>query len=272
MNNFVSFNRQAIPFEKAKIPAVSAAALYGRGVFTSLAVHDAKPFLWDKHWRRLQDNAARTGVDLGEFEEAAVCEALFELINKNNLEEGRARLSFFAEAPGKIWSAASGNKTSLLITSGEFNQRKDEFLLTVSPFPVNSKSPLAGVKSCNYMENLLASEEAQRRGFDEAVRLNERGEVVSGALANLFWVKEAVIFTPALETGCLAGTTREFLTENFPVRETKAKIEALFEADEIFLTSAGIGICRVRFAKAERKATPVLPKLLDFFESFKVKP
>lgn len=268
MNNLVSFNLRTIPVENTKIPAISAAALYGRGVFTSLAIYRKKPFLWEKHWLRLQDNAARIGVDLREFDEAQIRAALFDLLDKNNLAAGRARLTFFDEAAGKLWSYGAEAKTSLLITTGAFNKPKNEFLLTVSPFAVNSKSPLAGVKSCNYMENLLAFEEAKRGGCDEAVRLNERGEVVSATLANVFWIKDGEIFTPALDTGCLAGTTREWLTENFPVRETKAGSEALFDADEIFLTSAGIGIRPARFEKARGSKPSLLPKLRASFESF----
>jgi branched-chain amino acid aminotransferase len=262
----VSFNLQILPAEKTFLAAVSSAALYGKGVFTSLAVYDSKPFLWEKHWRRLTENSARLGIDLGDFEAEPVKRALLRLISQNGLKIGRARLTFFDEAAGKIWDFGLKNKTSLLITTSEFQKTNDEFLLTVSPFPVNSKSPLANLKSCNYLESLLALEEARKRGFDESVRLNETGQVVSVATANIFWLKGGNIFTPALETGCLAGTTREFLTENFPVQETKSAIEELSEADEIFLTSAGIGIRAAHFENIEKKISSVFEKVSKFFE------
>jgi branched-subunit amino acid aminotransferase/4-amino-4-deoxychorismate lyase len=63
-------------------------------------------------------------------------------------------------------------------------------------------------------------------------------------LANLFWKKGDKIFTPSLETGCLKGTTREFVLENFMVEERKAKLIELEKADEIFLTSAGIEVVK----------------------------
>ncbi|MEO6589891.1 MAG: aminotransferase class IV, partial [Pyrinomonadaceae bacterium] len=115
----------------------------------------------------------------------------------------------------------------------------------ISPFLVNSTSPLAGVKSCDYLENIIALEEAEQRGFDEAVRLNERGEIVSACMANIFWRKSGRLFTPLLKTGCLAGTMREFVLENEDGFEIKMSLDSLENADEIFLTSAGLGICKV---------------------------
>jgi branched-subunit amino acid aminotransferase/4-amino-4-deoxychorismate lyase len=269
MNNHVSLNFHILPAEKTFITAVSSAALYGKGIFTTLAVYNSKPFLWEKHWRRLRENSDKIGIDLTGFEEKTVKHAMSDLILLDNLKTGRARLTFFDESASRIWDFAANDKTSLLITTADPEKTKDEFLLTHSPFAVNSKSPLAGVKSCNYLENLLALEEAKKRGFDEALRLNERDEIVSAAMANIFWVRDEELFTPDLETGCLAGTTRELLLDNFAVRETKSKIDELDNADEIFLTSAGIGIRPARLENFKRKATPIFTKLNDLFEKRK---
>jgi branched-chain amino acid aminotransferase len=244
MHAFASFNQKIHSPEEINLSAVSSAAFYGRGVFTTVAVFGGKPFLWEKHWRRLIENAAKIGLNLSEFSEKSVKKAFSEIIVQNGLENARARITFFDESAGGVWSFETNRKTSLLITTADFRAAKD-LRLTVSPYPFNSKSPLAGVKSCNYLENLLALEEAKQRGFDEAVRLNERGEIVSACLANLFWIKDAKIFTPALKTGCLAGTTREFLLETLSSEEKTVTLEELNEADEIFLTSAGIGVGKV---------------------------
>jgi branched-chain amino acid aminotransferase len=261
MNTRVSFNHQILSAEKTFIAAVSSAALYGKSIFTTLAVYNLKPFLWEKHWRRLRENADKIGLDLRGFDETSARHALLELVLLNNLKTGRARLTFFDESANPVWNFDSKNKTSLLITTAEFQNMKDEYLLTVSPYSINSKSPLAGTKSCNYLENILALEEAKKRGFDESVRLNEKREIVSAAMANIFWAKDEKIFTPALETGCLAGTTREFLMENFPVSETNSAIAELTEADEIFLTSAALGVRAARFAESTQKSSTVIVKL-----------
>jgi len=261
MHKYVSFNLQIRSAEKTYIPAISSAALYGRGVFTSLAISGSKPHLWEKHWRRLRENSAKLGIDLCDFDEENVKIALSRLIDYNSLKTGRARLTFFDESSSKIWNFDSKKTTNLLITTADFREIKSEFALTVSPFPINSKSPLMNIKSCNYVENLLALEEARKRGFDEAVRLNEKDEIVSASMANIFWVKNGEIFTPSLETGCLAGTTREFLMENFPISEANLKFEELAETDEIFLTSAGIGIRPASFGNGVKKNFPTVAKM-----------
>lgn len=266
MHAFASFNQKIHSSEEIRLSAVSSAALYGKGIFTTVAIYDGKPFLWEKHWRRLTGNAEKINLNLSDFSEETVRDALSEIVSKNKLGDGRARITFIDESAGGIWSFETNLRTSCLITTADFREIKDSNL-TVSPFRINSQSPLAGVKSCNYLENLLALDEAKQRGFEEAIRLNERGEIVSASMANIFWVKDKKISTPALETGCLAGTTREFLMENFPVREVKTEMNEVREANEIFLTSAGLGIRPAIFEHQKNGSISIvseLSKLLDF--------
>ena len=261
MHKLVSLNLQIESAENSSIPAVSPAALYGKAVFTTLSVEHSKPFLWEKHWHRLQSNCQKLNVDLSGFTEAGVKTALFQIIEENHLERGRARLTFFDRSANGIWQFESSNRTDFLITTADFRETKTKYRLTVSPFSINSNSPLANVKSCNYLENLLAFEEAGKRGYDEAVRLNEKGEIVSATMANIFWIKNETIFTPALETGCLAGTTREFLLENCAVWQIKAELPEITGADEIFLTSAGIGLRSAFFENVSNQSADSGQKL-----------
>jgi len=244
MHNFVSLRHQILPAENAFLSATSSAALYGKGIFTTVAIYNSKPFLWEKHWQRLITNSQQIGVDLSDYTEEAVKNLLYEIIPKNNLKHARARITFFDESADSIWQNNLISRTNLLIQTADFREIKNNLTLTVSPFRVNSTSPLASVKSCNYLENILALEAAKAEGFNEAIRLNEKDEIVSACLANVFWKNDNAIYTPHLETGCLKGTTREFILENFPVEERKAELAELKAADEIFLTSAGIGIVR----------------------------
>jgi 4-amino-4-deoxychorismate lyase len=245
MHKFVSFNWQNFLQESAFLSASSNAALYGKGIFTTVAVYNSKPFLWEKHWRRLTENSSKIRLNLSGFTEKNVKNSLLEVAKANNSRNCRARITIFDESASSVWQNNPSPKTNLLIQTADFRRIKRIYELTVSPFRVNSVSLLANVKSCNYLENILAFEDAKAKNFDEAIRLNERGEVVSACLANLFWKRKNTIYTPSLETGCLNGTTREFVLENFNVNERKATLSELCEADEIFLTSAGIGIVKV---------------------------
>src|SRR4029079_15843391 len=86
--------------------------------------------------------------------------------------------------------------------------------------------------------------------FDEAVMLNERGEIVSATMANIFWFKNGTLHTPALSTGAIAGITRAAVIELagkqfIPVIEGVYELADLTDADEIFLSSASVGVALV---------------------------
>jgi len=270
MHKLVSFNRRLISADDSFLSAASAAALYGRGIFTTVAFYNQKPFLWDEHRRRLSAAAEKLRIDLSDLPEETLKATLFEIADANRLRRGRARLTIFDESASRLWQNEPKNKTSFLIQTADFRRTSDNARLTVSPFPVNQKSPLAGLKTCNYLENILALEEAKARNFDEAVRFNELGETVSATTANVFWVKNGEIFTPSLETGCLAGTTRAFIAANFAVIETEAAANELIDADEVFLTSAGIGVSRVETLNERRFSafSDTLTDIQKFFQSF----
>lgn len=266
MHEFVFFNNQISIVSQANLSGTSSAALYGRGVFTTIAIKEKKAFLWEKHWRRLNDNAERIGIDLAEFSEDFLVSAIDDLTRENEIENAKMRITFFDESAGEIWKYETKKKTNLLIITADLQKVSDNFRLTISPFAVNSASPLAGVKSCNYLENILALDEAKKRGFDEAVRLNERGEITSVCMANIFWREGEKLFTPPLETGCLRGTTREFILENFPVIEETIELPQLIKADEIFLTSAGIGICPAYFKSIKEKNNSIISELKEILD------
>ena len=224
----------------------SQARLYGKGIFTTIAIVDAAPLFWEKHWQRLTANASTLEIDISEYSESEACETLTREIESSGLKDGRARVTFYDESPSEIWSDRNERKTSRSIITAKSREIPKDFKLTISPHRVNTTAPLAGIKSCNYLEHLMSLDEAKRRGFHEAIRLNERGEVVSACMANLFWTKDGKLFTPSLRTGCLAGTTREYILENIECKEVEVGIDEINRADSIFLTSAGLGIARVR--------------------------
>ncbi len=227
------------------VSSASNIILYGRGVFTTIAIRDSRPLFWEKHWRRLANNAKTVAIELAAFDEEYVFDQLNRSFENDRIVNGRARITLVDESPSAIWPSEASAKTNLLIMTGDLRPVPENFRVTFSPYPVNSRSPLAGVKSCNYLEQIFALDEANGRGFHEAIRVNENGKVTSGCMANVFWLKDDVLFTPSLATGCLAGTTREFVLENLECREVEAGIEDLDSADAIYLTSAGIGVISV---------------------------
>lgn len=110
-----------------------------------------------------------------------------------------------------------------------------------------NKSRYSNVKSIAYECFRRAWEEARQNGFDEALLLNNRREIVEGSRTNIFYASKGKLFTPAVRCGCLNGITRKTILccareINIPCSVTRAPVARLIRADEAFVTNALIGI------------------------------
>ncbi|MBA3805476.1 MAG: aminotransferase class IV [Acidobacteria bacterium] len=277
MHEHVIFNNRLIEATKARLSPLASASLYGRGVFTTLAIYGNRPFLWPQHWMRLMDHAARSGIDCRNLEETTVRASLLKLIQANEVKDGRARITLFGGADQGVWKfkGMGRQRTEMLMMTGDKRSLAENGLaLTVSPYRTNTLSPLAGVKSVNYLDHLLSWEEARARDFDEAVVLNERGEIGSATMANLFWVTAGTLHTPTLSTGAVSGITRARVLAlagelAVPHVEGVYELSHLSDADEIFLTSSGLNVAIVTTFDFHRYAIPVGSLALHLREAFR---
>src|SRR3954468_24497088 len=114
MHQHVILNRRLLEARRARLHAVTSAALYGRGVFTTVAVHRGRPFLWDAHWARLLAHAERAGVecDFGDNEAALL---LAHLVEANGVTEGRARVQLLARLVRGRWKLGHEGRASDLL-------------------------------------------------------------------------------------------------------------------------------------------------------------
>jgi 4-amino-4-deoxychorismate lyase len=217
-------------------------------------------------------------VDCGGANEHNIGEALEKLVAVNQVRHGRARVILLARSGRDVWRTKkeSARKTDLLIMTSEPQKIPAAGMsLAVSPHRSNTFSPLSGIRSLNYLEQVLSWEEAQARDFDEAVVLNEHGEIVSATMANLFWVKNGTLHTPALSTGAIAGITRGAVIELaeklfIPVIEGVYELGDLTEADEIFLSSASLGVALVTtfdFRQYAAATANICARLTDAFKA-----
>jgi branched-chain amino acid aminotransferase len=108
------------------------------------------------------------------------------------------------------------------------------------PWIKNEKSPLVGLKTTSYAENVYALEAAHEKGFSEAVFLSGQGLLSEGTGSNIFIVKNGEVLTPGKNSGLLEGITRELVLEwsTFPIFIKDLTEDDLFEADEVFITSS----------------------------------
>ncbi len=250
MHPVIYLNKTMVEATRARVAPVSSAMLYGRGVFTTVAIYSGRPFLWPAHWERLYQGAERLSIDRSGLTEAGIGKAVEKLVTVNEVETGRARVILLARENRDFWRPArpGSRQTDLLIMTADQQQiRAAGLSLAVSPYRTNSSSPLVGIRSLNYLDHVLSWEEAQVREFDEAIMLNERGEIVSATMANIFWVGDGTVHTPTMNTGAFPGVTRGTVMDLakkmfIPVLEGVYELSDLADADEIFLTSASLGV------------------------------
>src|SRR5688500_1914555 len=130
---------------KARVAPVSSAMLYGRGVFTTVAIYNSNPFLWPEHWQRLQDHAKSLKVDCTGTNENSVGECLRKLVAVNQVRNGRARVILLARSGRDVWKPKKegARKTDLLIMTSEAQKVPPAGMsLAVSPYRLNTFSPL----------------------------------------------------------------------------------------------------------------------------------
>lgn len=233
--NIIWINGGLIPASEACISPLDRGLTLGDGVFETLRSYGGKPFAVERHWRRLAQSCEV--VDLIVPTQDAFASALNLTLTANALLDARVR---FTVTRGNDQKGAS--PTMICFATPSHSYEATERVVTV-PWPRNEQSPLAGVKSISYGENLMALAYAKKQKAGEAVFFNTRGELCEGATTNIFIIKGGQVFTPPISSGCLAGVTRELVIElchdnNISISEMPLTSQALTEADEAFLTSS----------------------------------
>jgi 4-amino-4-deoxychorismate lyase len=227
------------------IHADDEALLRSRAAFETSRVYGGRPFKLDEHLARLAGSAARLGlpaIDVAECEELAGT-----ALEAAGAPDCVLRL---------VWTAGrenAGRPTVLALVStipSELEEMRHRGIRLIS-LPLGLEADLravapwllGGVKSTSYAVNMAAEAEARRRGADDAVFLASGGIVLEGPVTNVWWRREGVLYTPALELGILAGVTRATLLAEaarlgYEIREGIFPLEHLAGADEAFTSSS----------------------------------
>src|SRR5438270_1027227 len=134
MHPHVILNQRLLKATSARLHAVTAATLYGRGVFTTVAVCRGRPFLWDAHWSRLLAHAERAGVEC-DFGDNETARALSRLIEANGVGVGRARVHLLARGSVGRWHVKGGHgrTADLVMMTADASHALEELAYTISP-------------------------------------------------------------------------------------------------------------------------------------------
>jgi branched-chain amino acid aminotransferase len=223
--------------------------LAGWGVFTTLRVKDGVLFAFERHWARMSRDSALLHVPLPD-DPGAVHRRLLDLVEANEAYNATMRLVVVRNTGGAWEGAGSGRPSDLIALTADLKEWGNGVRLSYVPQARHAASRFAGAKITSWAMNLTWLEEAQRKGFDEVILLNERGEIAECTSANIFAARGKDVYTPPLTAGCLPGVTRDLLlhevrVEGFPVREETLMPADLESADEVFITSTTRGLLPV---------------------------
>lgn len=249
MTQLVYLNGSLVPVNQPGISVFDYGFLYGYSLFETMRAYQGRAFAADKHIERLSRSAEILKIPL---DSAPLKEAIGDTIRANNLNDARVRLTVSIGEGGMVPDPASCGKPTVLIIAGDYQPYPDEvyqkgFSAVVSSIRRNSQSPLSRLKSANYLESMLAKQEAREAGVDEAVCLNEKGYIAEASMSNLFIVVGKTLKTPGVASGILPGITRDIVRElatemGIEIVEEKIKKEEFYTADEAFLTNSLIEI------------------------------
>ena len=275
-------NGKLIDKERAAVSVYDHGLLYGDGVFEGIRVYNGKIFQCDAHIDRLFASASAIRLKIPITREEII-EAMERTVAANGIVDGYIRL-VVTRGPGTLGlnpfkcpsPVVFVIADQIAIYSPEMYENGLEVIIAktrrISP---EMLPPL--VKSCNYLNNILAKIEAVDAGVPEAIMLNAAGQVAEATGDNVFIVSHGVVITPPIETGILNGITRKVTINlarqlDIPLIERAIEVDELYAADECFLTGTAAEIIAVRKVDGrvigQGKAGPITLKLMEAFRKF----
>jgi branched-chain amino acid aminotransferase len=248
MRGAVYVNGRIAPAEQAVVPVYDHGFVFGEGVYETLRTYNRVPFLYDRHVARLRASAAHLRLDvpfaddelLARIEQTlAAAGARAEAYIRVLLTRGVGELTYDVNAtpaPTLVIIVKPADEPPARVTE----QGIRISLVSILRNHPGSVNPI--IKSNNLLNNALAMQEAHRRGGEEGLMCNHRGEIAECSQSNFFLVRGGAALTPPSSAGLLEGVTRAFLFEvglevGVEVREASLSPADLDTADEAFITS-----------------------------------
>lgn len=236
------FNGELISANDACVSPFDLGLTVGLGVFETMAAYDGKVFAYDLHHARLIKSAEVFALPVPE--RSVISAAIAEVIEANHYHQGRYRIRVTLSG-GANQLGGGRQQGDVMVTARSADSASDSDLAKLAwvPFVINERAATAGVKSTSYADHVLAYRHALNAGADEALMFNSQGHLAEGSMSNVFVVKDGVVQTPSLASGCLPGVTRQLVINlcadlDLPVEECQLGVQDIDNADEIFLTSS----------------------------------
>ena len=254
------FDGEMVEWREAKTHVLTHTLHYGMGVFEGLRAYRTEKgpaiFRLQAHTDRLFESARIMNMDIP-FDAETLNRAQCEAVKQNGLESAYIRPMCFYGSEG-MGLRADNLRVHVIVAAWEWGAYlgqealENGIRIRKSTFIKNDSHPSMYLAKANgnYINSMLALDEALNKGYDEALLLDSKGNVAEGSGENIFMVRDGVLYTPTL-VASLNGITRNTIMTlakelGYDVVETTMKIEQLYEADEVFFTGSAAEVTPIR--------------------------
>ena len=255
ISRFIWFDGKLVPKEKAMIPVTTHAIHYGTSIFEGIRAYWSSDNLFifrlNEHVKRFRKSGHFYNISL-RFSDTEIKNAIIKLCKKNKIKSScYIRPFYFVGQYGINLHVTKRAPTHVAMFSFPFGNLFDKNGITacISKWRKfsDASTPTQAKMGGNYLNSILATQDAKTRGFDEAILLDSLGNVSEAPGENIFLVKNQMLITPPLSSSALDGITRNSIISFSKEIKLKTKIKKISKqdlmlADEIFLSGTAAEI------------------------------
>jgi len=281
MSEMCWLNGGIIPLATARIHPLDRGLLFGDGLFETLRADAGKVLLTQAHLARLRRSAGLFQLTLP-FSDPDLISAMQDLLAANRFAEARLRLLLTRGLHSGNLGLPLTPSPTVLITAeplaGNLTELQTQGVKLARTVQVIPRGWIfARHKTLNRLPYLLAREQAQAKGADDALLQDEQGQVTETTIANLFLVQGRRLITPPLTAPILPGITRGAIIKlapelNLAVKERDFPVQTLFEVEEIFGTGSVAGVVPVTEVDGQKIGSgqpgPITRELQSAYQAF----
>jgi branched-chain amino acid aminotransferase len=246
MINYININNKIVTAKKASILAQDRGFRFGDGVFETCLIKGGIVYNFAAHITRLNGSLEAIRIT---FDTQNIISSCYRLIVKNNIQNGYLRIAISRGVGSVGYLPIKNIKPTLVIETLKNNSKpKLPIKLFISSIEKpSSKSIPTKYKLAQGLNSILAKMEAIDNNCFDALILNNKQQICETSSANIFWIKNNILYTPHQDSGCLQGTIRGKVIALSPIKVqlTKTKLDGLLNADEIFITNVAIGVLAI---------------------------
>lgn len=280
MSDFVIYNGQLYPSNQVPVSFNNRSFKFGDSIFESIRCNGHFPLHFNHHYKRMIKAMLSLHMEISSVpREEDLCGLIIKLLQKKKqFGASRVRVELFRRGEGLY--TPEDNRINYLVESKDlksstYKLNTKGLLVDVYGAMQKMYNPISFFKNGNSLHYVLAAIHKKQEGLNDSLLININNKIIEASSSNLFWIKDGVLFTPSVFSGCVDGVMRNVLIEViklnnvFNIVETQgAEIVDLLNADELFLTNAIQGIQWVVGFKEKRFFNQSIKKIMELLNDY----